>query len=52
MAVVVRNEDESSLRDLIERSSELKGELVAFDQSARFDRWLTPLLLESAWPQR
>ncbi|MQS13091.1 hypothetical protein F7Q99_12550 [Streptomyces kaniharaensis] len=52
MAVVVRNEDEASLRDLIERSSELKGELVAFAQSARFDRWLTPLLLEAAGPQR
>ncbi|WP_230210200.1 hypothetical protein [Streptomyces kaniharaensis] len=40
------------MRDLIERSSELKGELVAFAQSARFDRWLTPLLLEAAGPQR
>ncbi len=52
MAVVVRNEDGASLRDLIERSSELKGELVAFAQSARFDRWLTPLLLEAAGPRR
>ncbi|MFI9156530.1 hypothetical protein [Kitasatospora aureofaciens] len=52
MTVVVRSEDEASLRDLIERSSELKGELVAFAQSARFDRWLTPLLLEAAGPQR
>ncbi|MFF0295441.1 hypothetical protein ACFYST_05505 [Kitasatospora sp. NPDC004614] len=40
------------MRDLIERSSELKGELVAFAQSARFDRWLTPHLLEAAGPQR
>ncbi|MFG2680697.1 hypothetical protein [Streptomyces sp. NPDC048392] len=41
-----------SLSDLIERSAELKGELVAFAQSARFDRWLTPLLLEAAGPAR
>jgi hypothetical protein len=40
------------LRDLIERSAELKGELVAFAQSAHFDRWLTPLLLEAAGPER
>ncbi|MGW3073687.1 MULTISPECIES: hypothetical protein [unclassified Kitasatospora] len=40
------------MRDLIERSSELKGELVAFAQSARFDRWLTPLLQEAAGLQR
>lgn len=39
---------ELSLRDLIERSAELKGQLVAFGQSARFDRWLTPLLVEAA----
>ncbi|MGW7446389.1 hypothetical protein [Kitasatospora sp. NPDC054795] len=52
MTVAVRSEDEASLRRLIERSSELKGELVAFAQSARFDRWLTPLLLEAAGPQR
>lgn len=51
MTVAVRSEDEA-LRRLIERSSELKGELVAFAQSARFDRWLTPLLLEAAGPQR
>ncbi|WP_042410599.1 hypothetical protein [Streptacidiphilus carbonis] len=41
-----------SLTDLIERSADLKGELVAFAQSARFDRWLTPLLLEAAGPDR
>ncbi|MCZ4124011.1 hypothetical protein [Streptomyces sp. H39-S7] len=41
-----------SLTDLIERSAELKGELVTFAQSARFDRWLTPLLLEAAGPAR
>src|SRR5262249_51717312 len=29
-----------------------KGGLVAFAQSVRFDRWLTPLLLEAAGPQR
>ncbi|MEV7772973.1 hypothetical protein [Kitasatospora sp. NPDC086791] len=52
MTVAVWSEDEASLRRLIERSSELKGELVAFAQSARFDRWLTPLLLEAAGPQR
>lgn len=40
------------MRVLIERSSELKGELVAFAQGARFDRWLTPLLLEAAGPER
>ncbi|BAJ29824.1 hypothetical protein KSE_40320 [Kitasatospora setae KM-6054] len=40
------------LADLVERSAELKGELVAFGQSARFDRWLTPLLLEAAGPGR
>ncbi len=43
---------ELSLADLIERSAELKGELVTFAQSARFDRWLTPLLLEVAGPAR
>ncbi|MGW1001277.1 hypothetical protein [Streptomyces sp. NPDC002520] len=43
---------EPSLADLIERSAELKGQLVAFGQSARFDRWLTPVLLEAAGPER
>ncbi|WP_371480257.1 hypothetical protein [Kitasatospora sp. NBC_00315] len=54
MAIAVRDADHSerSLTDLIERSAELKGELVAFAQSARFDRWLTPLLLEAAGPER
>ncbi|MEU9076247.1 hypothetical protein [Kitasatospora sp. NPDC048538] len=52
MGVVVRTEDEASLRGLIERCSELKDELVAFAQSSRFDRWLTPLLLEVAGPER
>ncbi|MFF4559455.1 hypothetical protein [Streptomyces sp. NPDC001435] len=28
-----------SLTDLIERSAELKGQLVTFGQSFRFDRW-------------
>ncbi|MEV8392685.1 MULTISPECIES: hypothetical protein [unclassified Streptomyces] len=37
-----------SLNDLIEHSAELKAQLVAFAQSARFERWLTPLLLEAA----
>jgi hypothetical protein len=41
-----------SLTDLIERSATLKERLVAFAQSARFDRWLTPLLLEAAGPER
>ncbi|MFG3347814.1 hypothetical protein ACGF1Z_22425 [Streptomyces sp. NPDC048018] len=40
------------MADLIERSAELKGRLVVFAQSARFDRWLTPLLLEAAGPER
>ena len=54
MAIAVRDADhgERSLTDLIERSAELKAELVAFAQSARFDRWLTPLLLEAAGPER
>ncbi|MDQ1010192.1 hypothetical protein QFZ82_004677 [Streptomyces sp. V4I23] len=43
---------EPSLTELIERSAELKGQLVAFGQSTRFDRWLTPLLLEAAGPER
>lgn len=43
---------ELSLADLIERSAELKGRLVTFAQSARFDRWLTPLLLEAAGLER
>jgi len=47
-----RSDDEQSLIALIERSAELKGELVAFTQSARFDRWLTPVLLEAAGPER
>ncbi|MFF2039563.1 hypothetical protein ACFVVX_03985 [Kitasatospora sp. NPDC058170] len=52
MTAVVRSEDEVSLRGLIERSAELKGELVAFAQGPRFDQWLTPLLLEAAGPER
>ncbi|MFJ9447756.1 hypothetical protein ACIRRH_38855 [Kitasatospora sp. NPDC101235] len=52
MTVVVGSEDEASLRGLIERCAELKGELVEFAQSTRFDRWLTPLLLEAAGPER
>ncbi|MDH6119504.1 hypothetical protein ABH930_004261 [Kitasatospora sp. GAS204A] len=54
MVIAVRDADhcERSLTDLIERSAELKGELVAFGQSARFDQWLTPLLLEAAGPER
>ncbi|WP_155057253.1 hypothetical protein [Streptomyces blattellae] len=56
MADVVQGRHQSgggpSLADLIERSGELKGQLVAFGQSARFDRWLTPLLLEAAGPER
>jgi hypothetical protein len=47
-----QSDDEPSLTDFIERSAELKGELVAFTQSARFDRWLTPVLLEAAGPER
>ncbi|MFI2260647.1 hypothetical protein [Streptomyces tubercidicus] len=43
---------EPSLTDLIERSAELKGQLVAFGQSTRFDRWLTPLLLKAARSER
>ncbi|MEU1275611.1 hypothetical protein [Streptomyces sp. NPDC005799] len=43
---------ERSLTNLIERSAELKGQLVAFGQSSRFDRWLTPLLLDAAGPER
>ncbi|MDV9188493.1 hypothetical protein R6L23_09740 [Streptomyces sp. SR27] len=43
---------EPPLNDLIARSAELKKKLVAFAQSARFDRWLTPLLLEAAGPAR
>ncbi|MHC0433034.1 hypothetical protein ACX6XY_23090 [Streptomyces sp. O3] len=46
-----QGDDGPSLADLIERSAELKGQLVAFGQSARFDRWLTPLLLEAAGPE-
>ncbi|MDN3054754.1 hypothetical protein PH213_09415 [Streptomyces sp. SRF1] len=30
----------------------MKGQVVAFGQSTRFDRWLTPLLLEAAGPER
>ncbi|MET8699176.1 hypothetical protein ABZW10_09945 [Kitasatospora sp. NPDC004723] len=52
MSAAVRGEDEASLRGLVERSSELKAELVSFAQGPRFDRWLTPLLLEAAGPQR
>lgn len=52
MTVAEPREDEASLNGLIERSSELKGELVSFAQSSRFDRWLTPLLLEAAGPER
>ncbi|MEU6655166.1 hypothetical protein ABZ904_38640 [Streptomyces sp. NPDC046900] len=47
-----REVGERSLTDLIERSAELKGQLVAFGQSAHFDRWLTPLLLQAAGPER
>ncbi|WP_395295027.1 hypothetical protein ACF9IK_16910 [Kitasatospora hibisci] len=44
--------DDRSLVELIEHCAELKGDLVAFAQSSRFDRWLTPLLLEAAGPER
>ncbi|MFD7728925.1 hypothetical protein ACFV6F_00865 [Kitasatospora phosalacinea] len=44
--------DARLLADLLQRAAELKGELVAHGQSARFDRWLTPLLLEAAGPER
>ncbi|AWW35335.1 hypothetical protein [Streptomyces cadmiisoli] len=40
-----------SLTGLIERGAELKGELVAFGQSSRFERWLTHLLVEAAGPE-
>ncbi|WP_282694966.1 hypothetical protein [Streptomyces sp. CC208A] len=43
---------EPSLTDLIERGAELKENLVAFAQGARFERWLTPLLLEAAGSTR
>ncbi|MFF9346544.1 hypothetical protein [Streptomyces sp. NPDC014734] len=56
MAEAVQGTDlhvgEPSLNDLIERSAELKGRLVTFAQSVRFDQWLTPLLLEAAGPER
>ncbi|MFJ8440200.1 hypothetical protein [Kitasatospora griseola] len=52
MTVAIQSEDEVSLRGLIERCAELKGELVEFAQSALFDQWLTPLLLEAAGPER
>ncbi|MFF7453589.1 hypothetical protein [Kitasatospora sp. NPDC008115] len=52
MVVATRSEDKVSLQRLIERSAELKDKLVTFGQSARFDRWLTPLLLEAAGPER
>ncbi|MFG2845704.1 hypothetical protein ACGF12_21390 [Kitasatospora sp. NPDC048296] len=56
MAIAVpdadRGSSERSLADLIERSAELKGELVTFGRSAHFDRWLTPALLEAAGPER
>ncbi|WP_282685948.1 MULTISPECIES: hypothetical protein [unclassified Streptomyces] len=52
MADAVQGASGPSLTDLIERSAELKGRLVAFAQGARFDRWLTPLLREAAGPER
>ncbi|MFG2997502.1 hypothetical protein [Streptomyces sp. NPDC048340] len=56
MAIAARDAnhgiDGRSLSELIERSAELKGELVVFGQSARFDQWLTPLLLDAAGPER
>ncbi|MGW4812774.1 hypothetical protein ACWEPB_14165 [Kitasatospora cineracea] len=56
MAIAVQDADygttDRSLGELIERCAELKGELVAFAQSPRFDRWLTPLLLKAAGPDR
>ncbi|MFD6423866.1 hypothetical protein [Streptomyces sp. NPDC060198] len=50
MADAVQVADGPSLAGLIERSAELKEELVSFARSARFDRWLTPLLREAAGP--
>ncbi|PYC66280.1 hypothetical protein C7C46_31605, partial [Streptomyces tateyamensis] len=44
--------DDRSLGELTERCAELKGDLVAFAQSSRFDQWLTPPLLEAAGPER
>ncbi|WP_248870948.1 hypothetical protein AAGT00_19070 [Streptomyces cavourensis] len=52
MADAVQGAGGPSLAGLMERSAELKGELVTFAQSARFDRWLTPLLLEASGPER
>ncbi|MFE3328752.1 hypothetical protein [Streptomyces sp. NPDC059176] len=52
MADAVQGAGGPPLAGLIERSAELKGQLVTFAQSARFDRWLTPLLLEAAGPAR
>jgi hypothetical protein len=40
--------EESSLAFLIERSAELKRDLVRFAQSPRFERWLVPAMLEAA----
>ncbi|MEU3603902.1 hypothetical protein AB0E83_00300 [Streptomyces sp. NPDC035033] len=52
MADAVQGAGGPSPADLIERSAELKERLVTFAQSARFERWLTPLLLEAAGPER
>jgi hypothetical protein len=43
---------EPTLGDLIERSAELKGQLVDYAQGPRFDRQLTAALLEAAGPHR
>jgi hypothetical protein len=41
-----------SLAFLIERSAELKRDLVQVAQGPRFERWLTAALLEAAGPER
>ena len=52
-AIAIRKRDitDPALAALIERSGELKRQLVAFAQGPRFERWLTAALLKAAGPE-
>jgi hypothetical protein len=52
-AIAIRKQDitDPALAFLIERSGELKRELVDFAEGPRFERWLTAALLEAVSPE-
>jgi hypothetical protein len=52
-AIAIRKRDitDPALASLIERSSELKRQLIHFAREPRFERWLNPALVEAAGPE-